>query len=47
MVNILHGCVLKLQFPQGSYFIPLFPIIYINDLTDNVASYLKSFADDT
>ena len=39
--NVLTG------FPQGSILVPLFFLIYINDLSDDLSSNPKLFADDT
>ena len=33
--------------PQGSVFGPLFFLIYVNNLVDNISSEAKLFADDT
>ena len=33
--------------PQGSVLGPLFFLVYVNDLVDNISSDAKLFADDT
>lgn len=33
--------------PQGSIHEPLFSLVYINDLAENISSHVKLFADDT
>ena len=46
MVNILHGQVLKQEFLKEQ-LLALFFSIFIDDLSDNLISNTKLFADDT
>ena len=47
MENILHGLILKLEFLKIQYWDHYFFLIYINDLSDNLITNPKLFADDT
>ena len=42
-----HGRLYSASVPQGSVLGPLFFLVYINDLVENVSSNAKLFADDT
>ena len=35
------------MYPRGLYYGPLLFLIYINDLTDNISSDMRLFADDS
>ena len=47
MENILHGLILKLEFLKVQYWDHYFFLIYSNDLSDNLTTNPKLFADDT
>ena len=48
MVKICHGLMFMLEFvPLGSIRGPIFFLIYVNDLADNLTSNEKLLADDT
>ena len=46
MVNILHGQTLQQEFWKNQ-LLAFFSLIFINDLSDNLLSNPKLFADDT
>ena len=46
MVNILHGQMLQQEFWKNQ-LLAFFSLIFINDLSDNLLSNPKLFADDT
>ena len=43
----LTGKIFTLEFPRGQYLALYFFLIYINDLSDNINSNIKLFADDS
>ena len=47
MVNILHGQVFKQGFLKDQLLVLFFFLIFIIDISDNLVSNLKLFADDT
>ena len=46
-VHVSDWKVLKAGVPQGSVLGPLLFLVYINDLTDNISSDMRLFADDS
>ena len=46
MVNIFHGQILQQKLLKDQFLV-LFFLIFINDLSDNLVSNPKLFADDT
>ena len=47
MVNIPHGKVLKQEYIKDQFLVLFFSLIFINDLSDNLISNPKLFADNT
>ena len=47
MGNILHGLELKAAVPQGSILGSPLLLVYTNDLSDDLATNVNLFADDT
>ena len=47
MVTICHEPMFMLEFYKDLFYVPLLFLICINDLSDNLTSNAKHFADDT